>query len=135
MIRRPPRSTRTDPLFPYTTLFRSAIARRQVIRSHDGNEAAVDAFTARLKPWSIIVLLATVVLLFAFQAETIISNPLLFVLIAIPIIIQSYGIFAVAYAAAKAWKVPHDIPEPCAAIGTSNFFKLPVSVPIGLFGL
>ncbi|MBD3814355.1 MAG: arsenical-resistance protein, partial [Betaproteobacteria bacterium] len=99
------------------------------------DEAAVDAFTARLKPWSIIGLLATVVLLFAFQAETIISNPLLIVLIAIPIIIQSYGIFAVAYAAAKAWKVPHDIAAPCALIGTSNFFELAVAVAIGLFGL
>src|SRR3546814_713435 len=97
--------------------------------------SAVDAFTARLKPWSIIGLLATVVLLFAFQAETIISNPLLIVLIAIPIIIQSYGIFAVAYAAAKAWKVPHDIAAPCALIGTSNFFELAVAVAIGLFGL
>ena len=74
-------------------------------------------------------------LLFAFQAQTIISNPLLIVLIAIPIIIQSYGIFAVAYAAAKAWKVPHDIAAPCALIGTSNFFELAVAVAIGLFGL
>ena len=97
--------------------------------------SAVDAFTARLKPWSIIGLLATVVLLFAFQAGTIISNPLLIVLIAIPIIIQSYGIFAIAYAAAKAWKVPHNIAAPCALIGTSNFFELAVAVAIGLFGL
>ena len=56
-------------------------------------------------------------------------------LIAIPIIIQSYGIFARAYAAAKAWKVPHDIAAPCALIGTSNFFELAVAVAIGLFGL
>src|SRR3546814_20686769 len=97
--------------------------------------SAVDAFTARLKPWSIIGLLATVVLLFAFQAETIISNPLLIVLIAIPIIIQSYGIFAVAYAAAKACKVPHDIAAPCDLIGTSNFFELAVAVAHGLLGL
>ena len=83
----------------------------------------------------IAMLLATVVLLFAFQARTIISNPLLIVMIAIPIIIQSYGIFAVAYAAAKAWKVPHDIAAPCALIGTSNFFELAVAVAIGLFGL
>src|SRR3546814_1133144 len=67
-------------LYVVIPLMAGAIARRQVIRSHDGNEAAVDAFTARLKPWSIIGLLATVVLLFAFQAETIISNPLLIVL-------------------------------------------------------
>ena len=137
----------TDILVPWETLLLSvvlyvviplvagAIARRQVIRSHGGDEVAVDAFTARLKPWSIIGLLATVVLLFAFQAGTIISNPLLIVLIAIPIIIQSYGIFAIAYAAAKAWKVPHNIAAPCALIGTSNFFELAVAVAIGLFGL
>lgn len=137
----------TDIVVPWETLLLSvvlyvvvplvagAIARRQVIRAHDGDAAAVDAFTARLKPWSIIGLLATVVLLFAFQAGTILSNPLLIVLIAIPIIIQSYGIFAIAYAAAKAWKVPHDIAAPCALIGTSNFFELAVAVAIGLFGL
>lgn len=137
----------TDIVVPWETLLLSvllyvvipllagAIARRQVIRSHGGDTAAVDAFTARLKPWSIIGLLATVVLLFAFQAGTIISNPLLIVLIAIPIIIQSYGIFAIAYAAAKAWKVPHNIAAPCALIGTSNFFELAVAVAIGLFGL
>lgn len=137
----------TDIVVPWETLLLSvllyvvipllagAIARRQVIRSHGGDTAAVDAFTARLKPWSIIGLLATVVLLFAFQAGTIMSNPLLIVLIAIPIIIQSYGIFAIAYAAAKAWKVPHNIAAPCALIGTSNFFELAVAVAIGLFGL
>jgi ACR3 family arsenite transporter len=137
----------TDIVVPWDTLLLSvvlyvviplvagALTRRQVIASHGGDEAAVDAFTARLKPWSIIGLLATVVLLFAFQAGTIVSNPLLIVLIAIPIIIQSYGIFAVAYAAAMAWKVPHNIAAPCALIGTSNFFELAVAVAIGLFGL
>src|SRR3546814_7406266 len=100
----------TDIVVPWETLLLSvvlyvviplvagAIARRQVIRSHDGKEAAVAAFTARLKPWSIIGLLATVVLLFAFQAETIISNPLLIVLIAILIIIQSYGLLGQEFA-------------------------------------
>ena len=137
----------TDIVVPWDTLLLSvmlyvvvplvagALTRRQVIASHGGDAAAVDAFTARLKPWSIIGLLATVVLLFAFQAGTIVSNPLLIVLIAIPIIIQSYGIFAVAYAAAMAWKVPHNIAAPCALIGTSNFFELAVAVAIGLFGL
>lgn len=122
-------------LYVVIPLVAGAFTRRQVTTRHGGDETAVDAFTARLKPWSIIGLLATVVLLFAFQAETIVSNPLLIVLIAIPIIIQSYGIFAVAYAAAKAWKVPHNIAAPCALIGTSNFFELAVAVAIGLFGL
>ncbi|WP_448502516.1 ACR3 family arsenite efflux transporter [Sphingomonas sp.] len=137
----------TDIAVPWDTLLLSvvmyvvvplvagAITRSRLIASHGGNEEAVDAFTAGLKPWSIIGLLATVVLLFAFQAGTIVSNPLLIVLIAIPIIIQSYGIFAVAYAAAMAWKVPHAIAAPCALIGTSNFFELAVAVAIGLFGL
>lgn len=137
----------TDIVVPWETLLLSvvlyvviplalgAVTRRRVIASHGGDEAAVDAFTAKLKPWSVIGLLATVVLLFAFQAETIVSNPLLIVLIAIPIIIQSYGIFAIAYAWAFAWKVPHNIAAPCAMIGTSNFFELAVAVAIGLFGL
>ena len=122
-------------LYVVFPLVAGAITRRQVVSSHGGDDAAVDAFAARLKPWSIIGLLATVVLLFAFQAETIVGNPALIVLIAIPIIIQSYGIFALAYAAARAWKVPHNIAAPCAMIGTSNFFELAVAVAIGLFGL
>ncbi|AKH41109.1 ACR3 family arsenite transporter [Altererythrobacter atlanticus] len=122
-------------LYVVVPLVAGAITRRQVIARHGGDEAAVDAFTARLKPWSIIGLLATVVLLFAFQAEVIVGNPLLILLIAIPIVIQSYGIFAIAYAAAKAWRVPHNIAAPCALIGTSNFFELAVAVAIGLFGL
>ncbi|MFU7527283.1 ACR3 family arsenite efflux transporter [Qipengyuania sp. ASV99] len=137
----------TDIAVPWETLLLSvalyvviplaagAFTRQRVIAAHGGDAAAVDAFTARLKPWSIIGLLATVVLLFAFQAGTIIAGPLLIVLIAVPIIIQSYGIFAIAYAAAMAWKVPHNIAAPCALIGTSNFFELAVAVAIGLFGL
>ena len=137
----------TDIVVPWDTLLLSvvlyvvvplaagALTRQRVISRHGGETASVDTFTERLKPWSIIGLLATVVLLFAFQAETIVSNPLLIGLIAIPIIIQSYGIFAVAYAWAFAWKIPHNIAAPCAMIGTSNFFELAVAVAIGLFGL
>jgi len=109
--------------------------RQSVIAKAGGDAAAVDRFTGRLKPFSIIGLLATVVLLFAFQATTIVGQPVLIVLIAIPIIIQSYGIFTIAYAAAWAWRVPHKIAAPCALIGTSNFFELAVAVAIGLFGL
>lgn len=137
----------TDIVVPWETLLLSvvlyvviplaagAFTRSRVIAAHGGDKAAVDAFTARLKPWSVIGLLATVVLLFAFQAEVITGNPLLIGLIAVPIIIQSYGIFAIAYAWAFAWKVPHNIAAPCAMIGTSNFFELAVAVAIGLFGL
>jgi len=98
-------------------------------------EAAVSAFTARVKPFSVVGLLATVVLLFGFQGEVILSQPLVIVIIAIPLLIQSYGMFAVAYWAAKAWGVPHKVAAPCAMIGTSNFFELAVAVAIGLFGL
>jgi arsenite transporter len=111
------------------------LTRSAIVKRHGGDAGAVDRFTARLKPFSIVGLLATVVLLFGFQAGTIVSQPLLIALIAIPILIQSYGIFALAYAAALAWRVPHKIAAPCALIGTSNFFELAVAVAIGLFGL
>ena len=80
-------------------------------------------------------LLATVVLLFGFQAQVIIEKPLMIGLIAIPLLIQTYGIFIVAYAGAKLLKLPHNIAAPCALIGTSNFFELAVAVASGLFGL
>jgi ACR3 family arsenite transporter len=80
-------------------------------------------------------LLATVVLLFGFQAETIISQPQTIGLIAIPLLIQTYGIFVIAYAAAKTMKLPHNIAAPACMIATSNFFELAVAVAISLFGL
>ena len=105
------------------------------LAAHGGDEAAVTEFTGRMKPLSIIGLLLTVLLLFGFQAETIVAQPLLIALIAAPIIVQSYGIFLIAYGWAKAWKVPHAVAAPCALIGTSNFFELAVAVAISLFGL
>ncbi len=122
-------------LYVVVPLAAGAYVRNRLLASHDGNEGAVSAFTARMKPLSIIGLLMTVLLLFGFQAETIVSRPLLIALIAAPIIVQSYGIFFIAYSAAKAWKVPHAVAAPCALIGTSNFFELAVAVAIGLFGL
>jgi len=95
----------------------------------------VNRFTSSLKPVSVLGLLLTVVLLFGFQGEVIVSRPLLIALIAVPIVIQSYGIFFVTYAAAWVWRVPFPIAAPCALIGTSNFFELAVAVAIGLFGL
>jgi ACR3 family arsenite transporter len=100
-----------------------------------GGEAAVSAFTARIKPASVLGLLLTVVLLFGFQGSVITDNPFLIVLLATPILIQSYGIFAIAYFWAWRWNVPHKVAAPCALIGTSNFFELAVAVAIGLFGL
>lgn len=98
-------------------------------------EAQVAWFTAAVKPVSILGLLATVVLLFGFQGHVIVEQPLLIGLIAVPLLVQSYGIFLLAYAAAWAWRVPHNIAAPCALIGTSNFFELAVAVAIGVFGL
>jgi arsenite transporter len=97
--------------------------------------AAVAAFVHRLKPWSVVGLLATVVLLFGFQAEKILAQPLAIVLIAVPLLIQTYGIFAIAYGAARMMKLPHNIAAPACMIGTSNFFELAVAVAISLFGL
>lgn len=92
-------------------------------------------FTAALKPFSVIGLLATVVLLFGFQGGVILGEPLVILLIAVPLLLQSYGIFAVAYAWVWAWRVPFPIAAPCALIGSSNFFELAVAVAISLFGI
>ncbi len=100
-----------------------------------GSAQAIEAFSARVKPLSIIGLITTVVTLFGLQGQTILAKPLVIVLIAVPILIQSYGIFALAYGAAFMLKVPHRIAAPCAMIGTSNFFELAVAVAISLFGL
>ncbi|SIS54939.1 ACR3 family arsenite efflux transporter [Paracoccus saliphilus] len=100
-----------------------------------GIPEAIEAFSARIKPWSIIGLIATVAILFGLQGEVILNRPFVILLIAVPILIQSYAIFAIAYGAAFALKVPHRIAAPCAMIGTSNFFELAVAVAISLFGL
>ena len=105
------------------------------LRDTAAREAAVARFTGAVKPFSVLGLLATVVLLFGFQGEVILAQPFLIALIAVPLLIQSYGIFALAYGAAWAWRIPHRVAAPCALIGTSNFFELAVAVAIGLFGL
>lgn len=120
-------------LYIVIPLIAGRLTRRALISR--GGEAALSAFTARIKPASVLGLLLTVVLLFGFQGQVIIAEPLLIALIAVPIIIQSYGIFALGYAWAFAWKLPHKVAAPCALIGTSNFFELAVAVAIGLFGL
>ena len=120
-------------LYVLLPLIAGALTRRRLERS--GGNSQVEAFVSMLKPWSVIGLLATVVLLFGFQAEKIINDPVVIVLIAIPLLIQTYGIFAVAYGAAKAMKLPHNIAAPACLIGTSNFFELAVAVAISLFGL
>jgi ACR3 family arsenite transporter len=95
----------------------------------------VAALVQRLKPWSAIGLLATVLLLFGFQAEKIVEQPQVILLIAIPLLLQTFGIFTIAYGAAYWMRLPHNIAAPACLIGTSNFFELAVAVAISLFGL
>ena len=135
----------TDIVVPWETLILSVvlyvllpllaglITRNRLVKQ--GGEAAVDAFKSKVAPFSITGLLVTVVLLFGFQGQVILDQPMVIFLIAIPLLIQSYGIFAVAYGWARIWKVPFNVAAPCAMIGTSNFFELAVAVAISLFGL
>jgi ACR3 family arsenite transporter len=109
----------------------AGMATRHVLERH--SPTAVAEFVSRLKPWSIVGLIATVVLLFGFQARTIVEQPLVIGLIAVPLLVKSYGIFVIAYVAAKAMKLPHNVAGPACLIGTSNFFEL--AVAISLFGL
>ncbi|MBQ24779.1 ACR3 family arsenite efflux transporter [Alcanivorax sp.] len=106
-----------------------------ITRQWLGSDERVAHFVGRLKPVSVMGLLATVVLLFGFQAETILAKPMAIVLIAIPLLIQTYGIFVIAYWAAKRLRLKHNVAGPACLIGTSNFFELAVAVAISVFGL
>jgi len=135
----------TNIIVPWETLLLSVIlyvliplgagytTRKVIDKSRKHTNIAT--FTEHIKPFSIIGLLATVILLFGFQAETIIGEPVVIALIAAPLLIQSYGIFALAYGWAYLWRVPFSTAAPAALIGTSNFFELAVAVAISLFGL
>ena len=120
-------------LYVLIPLILGALTRKKLDKAND--HTRLNDFLATMKPWSIVGLLATVVLLFGFQSETIIEKPQAIVLIAIPLLIQTYGIFAVAYFLAKKMKLPHNVAAPACMIGTSNFFELAVAVAISLFGL
>jgi arsenite transporter len=135
----------TDIIVPWQTLLLSVILyviipliagyfTRKALDGTD-NEARIAAFTRKIKPFSVMGLLATVVLLFGFQAQTILEKPMVIVLIAVPLLIQSYGIFFIAYGWGYLWRVPFNTAAPAALIGTSNFFELAVAVAISLFGL
>jgi arsenite transporter len=131
----------TDITVPWATLVASVVIfiviplTAGVLTQRALTRPQVQALGQWLKPTSILGLLATVVLLFAFQAETILARPLLVVLIAIPLLVQSYGIFAIAYGMARVLRLPFKVAAPAAMIGTSNFFELAVAVAISLFGL
>lgn len=134
----------TDLIVPWETLLLSTIlyvvlpliagvlTREWLLRR---SSTAVASFVSALKPWSIVGLIATVVLLFGFQARTIVEQPLVIGMIAIPLILQTYGIFVIGWFGARWLKLPRDIAGPACLIGTSNFFELAVAVAISLFGL
>lgn len=120
-------------LYVVIPLAAGALTRKIIDNKQDHTK--LNGLLARLKPWSIIGLLTTVVLLFAFQSQTILAKPQAIVLIAIPLLIQTYGIFFIAYWLARRLRLKHNIAAPACMIGTSNFFELAVAVAISLFGL
>ena len=134
----------TDVTVPWETLLLSTVlyvvlpllagmATRRALAVRGG--AAISDFVGRLKPFSVLGLIATVVLLFGFQAPTLLTQPTIIALIAIPLLLQTYGIFFLSWWAAKRLRLAHDIAGPACLIGTSNFFELAVAVAISLFGL
>ena len=136
----------TDVTVPYNTLILSIViyvvvplvagvlTSRALIGSK-GPEWFTGEFLPKLKPVSVIALLLTLVLLFAFQGNNILDNPLIIVFIAVPLIIQTYFIFFIAWFAGKKLNLSHAVCAPAAMIGASNFFELSVAVSIALFGL
>ena len=135
----------TDVIVPWETLLLSVglyvviplvagwLTRNRVLAA--GGQQALDRLTAHFKPYAVIGLLATIVLLFGFQGTTIVAQPFVILLIAVPLIVQSYGVFAISYGWAWAWRIPFPVAAPAALIGGSNFFELAVAVAISLFGL
>jgi arsenite transporter len=120
-------------LYVVLPLVAGIVTRHRLEASGDGGR--LNSFLHTLKPWSVVGLLGTVVLLFGFQAQTILDQPQTIVLISIPLLIQTYGIFVIGYGGARLLKLPHNVAGPACLIGTSNFFELAVAVAISLFGL
>ena len=136
----------TDISIPYNTLAASIVVfvvipltagyiTHKVLIKSKGEEWFKKAFLPKFKPVSIIALLITLILLFAFQGTTIIEKPVIILLIAVPLVIQTYLIFFIAWFGGRLLKLPHAICSPAAMIGASNFFELAVAVAIALFGL
>ncbi|NOY49230.1 MAG: ACR3 family arsenite efflux transporter [Chlorobi bacterium] len=121
-------------VFVVIPLLAGYITNKSLVRKH-GEEWFKEVFLPKFKAVSIIALLLTLVLLFAFQGSNIIENPLIILLIAIPLSIQTYFIFFISWFAGRFLKLPHAICSPAAMIGASNFFELAVAVAIALFGL
>lgn len=108
---------------------------RKIIIEKKGLNYFENEFLSKFNGITIIGLLLTLIILFAFQGQKIIDNPVHILLIAVPLTIQTFFIFFLAYLWAKAWKLPHNVAAPGAMIGASNFFELAVAVAIALFGL
>ncbi len=121
-------------LFVVIPLLAGVITRISVVK-RKGIEYFNNIFVKKFDNFTIGGLLLTLIILFSFQGETILNNPLHIILIAIPLIIQTILIFFIAYGWSRAWKLPHDIAAPAGMIGASNFFELSVAVAISLFGL
>jgi ACR3 family arsenite transporter len=131
---------------PWMTLFLSVVLfvviplgagwlSRVIITKRRGLDYFEHTFIPQFGNVTISGLLLTLIIIFSFQGRTIVDNPLNIVLIAIPLVLQTFLIFFVAYLWAKAWKLPHDIAAPAGMIGASNFFELAVAVAISVFGL
>ena len=113
----------------------AGILTRQAVIRHKGIDYFNQVFVKRFDRYTIGGLLLTLVILFSFQGETILQNSLHILLIAIPLIVQTFFVFFVAYGWAYKWHLPHEIAAPAGMIGASNFFELAVAVAISLFGL
>ncbi len=136
----------SDIAVPYDTLFLSVVLfiviplgagylSRVLISRKRGVDYFEKQFIPRFNGVTTVGLLLTLVILFSFQGEIILGNPTHILMIAVPLVIQTYLIYAIAYGWAKIWKLPHAIAGPGAMIGASNFFELAVAVAISLFGL
>jgi ACR3 family arsenite transporter len=121
-------------LFVVIPLFFGWISRKLIVKKK-GIEYFESTFIPKFNGVTIVGLLLTLIIIFSFQGQTIINNPLNILLIAIPLTIQTFLIFTIAYVWAKLWKLPHDIAAPVGFIGASNFFELAVAVAISMFGL
>lgn len=136
----------TDVAIPYNTLVASVVVfvvvplvagflTHKLLINRKGEAWFTNVFLPKFKPVSVIALLATLVLLFAFQGNTIIEKPFIILLVAIPLTIQTYFIFFITWVGGRKLKLPYAICSPAAMIGASNFFELAVAVAIALFGL
>ena len=134
----------TDVTVPWETLLLSVLlyvvlplcagmaTRHWLLRQ---SQQSLERYVAALKPLSVVGLIATVVVLFGFQAPAIVAKPGVMVLIAVPLVLQSYAIFFITWWGARWLRLPHNVAGPACLIGTSNFFELAVAVALSLFGL